>query len=259
MQFWGSPAIRSHPDNWYLTEWEKHFNNQRDFIPYARKAGYTGMVMTSWSTSGLYGFTWDVNYEVMDMLQIRNNYPLSGFRILVASYAEALKQREPLQPEEFIVQYASDRFGFSSDESQRFKEVLFIPQELIREGNPVTSLSIADLQQKTAKARSILYRLTPKRNLKEFAHFLLMIDLRAFYLEFKEMKAIYNSDTFNRDLAKELLPQMEALIRHSKELDDRFCKLQKGFLNDREIEAQNQFRRLDLLETYHRMVAVSKK
>lgn len=259
LQFWGSPAIRSHPDNWYLTEWEKHFNNQRDFIPYARKAGYTGMVMTSWSTSGLYGFTWDVNYEVMDMLQIRNNYPLSGFRILVASYAEALKQREPLQPEEFIVQYASDRFGFSSEESQRFKEALFIPQELIREGKPVTSLSIADLQQETAKARSILYQLTPKSNLKEFAHFLLMIDLRAFYLEFKEMKAIYNSDTFNRDLAKELLPQMEALIRHSKELDDRFCKLQKGFLHDREIEAQNQFRRLDLLETYHRMVAVSKK
>lgn len=33
--FWGSPAIRSHPDNWYVTCWEKHLDNQRDFIPYA--------------------------------------------------------------------------------------------------------------------------------------------------------------------------------------------------------------------------------
>lgn len=27
--FWGAPSIRSHPDNIYLTQWEKHFNNQR--------------------------------------------------------------------------------------------------------------------------------------------------------------------------------------------------------------------------------------
>jgi len=258
LQFWGSPAIRSHPDNWYLTEWEKHFNNQRDFIPYARKAGYKGMVMTSWSTSGLYGFTWDVNYEVMEMLQIRNNYPLSGFRILVASYAEALKQQVPVHPAQFVEKYASERFGFTPDQSRRFRESLFTKQELIREGKLGTSNSISDLQLETEGARTILYSLSPKTNHKEFEHFRLMIDLRSFYLKFKEIKAIYNSETFTRDVARVLLPRIEALIRHSKELDKRFYELNKGFLHDDEIEAQNEFRRIDLIQTYQRMVAISK-
>ena len=26
--FWGSPVIRSHPDNWYITNWPTHFKNQ---------------------------------------------------------------------------------------------------------------------------------------------------------------------------------------------------------------------------------------
>src|ERR1700761_1319080 len=36
-EIWGAPAIRSNPDNYYLTQWEKHFKNIRDFIPVCRK------------------------------------------------------------------------------------------------------------------------------------------------------------------------------------------------------------------------------
>ncbi len=38
-EIWGAPAIRSHPDNYYLTQWEKHFNNIRDFVSDARGWG----------------------------------------------------------------------------------------------------------------------------------------------------------------------------------------------------------------------------
>ncbi|VBB48566.1 conserved exported hypothetical protein [uncultured Paludibacter sp.] len=256
--FWGSPAIRSHPDNWYITEWEKHFNNQRDFIPYARKAGYKGMVMTSWSTSGLYGFTWDVNYEVLDMKQIRNTYPLSGFRVLVASYAQALKQKEPLDPKAFVTKYAAERFGFTQSESEKFWETFTIPQELIGDGKPVKSQSIADLQKETHRIKEILYRLSPKRNKKEFEHFKLMIDLREFYLKFKELKAIYNSENFSRNESFVLISQLEDLIKQSKMLDKRFYKLQKSFLPSKEIEEQNEFRRMDLVNMYNRVVSMSK-
>ena len=254
--FWGSPAIRSHPDNWYVTEWEKHFNNQRDFIPYARKAGYKGMVMTSWSTSGLYGFTWDVNYEVLDMKQIRNTYPLSGFRILVASYAQALKQKEPLDPKAFVTKYAAERFGFTKPESEKFWETFTIPQEIIRDGKPVNCLG--DLQTETGKIKDILYSLSPKRNQQEFEHFRLMIDLRDFYLKFKEIKAIYNSANFSRDEANKLIPELEKLMEDSKKLDKRFYDLQKGFLSDEGIEEQAEFRKLDLVNTYNRILNISK-
>ena len=46
-EVWGAPALRSHPDNYFLTEWGKHFKNISDFIPECRKLGYKGMIMTS--------------------------------------------------------------------------------------------------------------------------------------------------------------------------------------------------------------------
>lgn len=256
--FWGSPSIRSHPDNWYLTEWEKHFNNQRDFIPYAREAGYRGIVMTSWSTSGLYGFTWDSNYEVLDMKQVRNNYPLSGFRILVSSYAQALKRNEPLDVKSFILNYASERFGFTNEESEKFWHTFTIPQELIKDGIPVKGGSINDLLGETENIRNILYDLTPQKNKEEFEHFRMMIDLREFYLTYQELKSLYNSPGFTGERAEEMLPQFEQLIKQSKKLDNRFYKLNKEFMYKSEIEQQNEFRRMDLMNIYKRIVRISK-
>ena len=256
--FWGSPSIRSHPDNWYITEWEKHFNNQRDFIPYARETGYKGIIMTSWSTTGLYGFTWDTNYEVLDMKQIRNTYPLSGFRILVSSYAHAIKNKEPLDVKSYIIKYASDRFGFTNTESEKFWQTFITQQELIKDGFPVKSGSINDLLSETENIKNTLYALSPQKNKMEFEHFRLMIDLREFYLKYQELKSVYNSPIFSRDMAKKMLPQFEQLIKQSKKLDKRFYNLNKEFLYKSEIEQQNEFRMMDLLNIYKRVVRISK-
>lgn len=252
--FWGAPSIRSHPDNWYLTEWEKHFNNQRDFIPYARKADYTGMIMTSWSTSGLYGFTWDVGNDVIDMQQIRNNYPLSGFRILIAAYAQALKQQKPLEPKKFVVEYGNKRFGFSKRQAEEFWKALTIEQELITGGKPAKSETIDQLQTVAQEAADILNQLKPVRNKKEFEHFRLMIDLRKFYLSFSEVKAFYNSADFTRGDAKQLIPDLEALLEKSQTLSQRFTTLNKGFLSDQELQEQNEIRELPL-EILHKRIS----
>lgn len=66
-EIWGSPSIRSHPDNFFLTQWEKHFKNIRDFIPTARNFGYKGMVITSWSTSGLYAPVFETTRDIVDL------------------------------------------------------------------------------------------------------------------------------------------------------------------------------------------------
>lgn len=251
--FWGSPSIRSHPDNWYVTEWEKHFNNQRDFIPYSRKAGYQGMVMTSWSTSGLYGFTWDSGYELVDMLQVRNNYPLSAFRILVASFAEGLKKREPINPEDFVVSYAEERFGLKGNDRQRFWQAIKTDprQIIITRPNAVSEISEISINNDTA--RKILKELKPLRNQKEFEHYRLMFDLRAFYLDFKKIEAAYNSEDFNRSKAKALVSGLEKLRNASKTLDRRFFELNKGFLYDEEIREQNLIRNQKLEVLFQRI------
>lgn len=251
--FWGAPSIRSHPDNWYVTEWKKHFKNQQDFIPYARKADYSGMVMTSWSTSGLYGFTWDVGYDVIEMEQIRNNYPLSGFRILIAAYSQALKQQKPLEPKKFVISYAAERFGFSKAQGEQFWNALSVEQELITNGKPVKSETIDQLQAVTQGASDILYQLKPIQNENEFEHFRLMIDLRKFYLAFSEIKVFYNSADFTRADANKKIPELEVLLEQSQKLDQRFTELNKNFLSDVEIQDQNEIRARPLKILYKRI------
>lgn len=251
--FWGAPAIRSHPDNWYITYWEKHFNNQRDFIPYSREAGYEGVIMTSWSTSGVYGFIWDVGYEVMDMEQLRNTYPLSGFRILRAAYAEAVRKVEAIDPQAFALKYAQERFGLSEKDSKEFWKALTVTPELISRGKPETSLSIAKMIENHEPARLALHELKPEKHEKEFEHFRLMADLRAHYLEFKELESIYNSDQFNLGEEALILPRLRELLSEAELLNQRFAALQKGFLFDAEIADQNRLRTMPMQVLYERL------
>jgi len=253
LEFWGSPAIRSHPDNAWVTCWEKHFNNQRDFIPYAREAGYTGIVMTSWSTSGVYGFTWDVNYEVVEMEQIRNTYPLSGFRILIASYVQALNQPEPIDPHKFVVHYAVDRFGLTEAEGELLWETLTIAPELIVNGRPANSPSIRAMRDTVAAAVAKMKILKASKNIDEFEHLRLMLDLRDHYLAFKEVESRFNSPDFSIDDRESIVPELEPLIRDSRKLDKRFARLNKGFLYDTEIAEQNMIRNRKLMLLHERL------
>lgn len=251
--FWGAPALRSHPDNWYGTNWPVHFKNQKEFIPYARKSNYEGMIMTSWSTSGVYGFTWDVGYDVIDMVQIRNTYPLSGFRILMASFAEALNSTDPIDPETFVQEYARKRFGLGKEDADILWEFFSRPMELIQNGKPVKSESIEQMQKEFSVIRDQLVQLKPSRNEKEFAHFKLMADLRMHYLDFKIIESKYNSPNFSTEEAPKLLEDLEAVFEDAKELDKRFFELNKGFLYEAEIEEQNEIRIEPVQVLYNRL------
>ena len=251
--FWGAPSIRSHPDNWYMTTWPTHFKNQKDFIPYARQAGYDGMIMTSWSTSGVYGFTWDVGYDVIDMEQIRNTYPMTGFRILIAAFAESLKQQEPLNPKAFVLKYAEDRFGLKIDEGEKLWEFLSVRPELIQNGKPTRSESILDVRESYTEVRDGLCEIKPEKNTEEFAHFKLMADLRIHYLKFKEVEAEYNSDDFEVEDSPKLLAKLNEISAEAEELNDRFARLHQDFLYDAEIRDQNAIRIQPVDVLYNRL------
>lgn len=247
---WGAPAIRSHPDNWYVTLWQKHLENQRDFIPYARKTGYQGMIMTSWSTSGVYGFNWDINWEVVDMFAIRNNYPLSGFRLMIAVYAKSLQQSEPIDPVAFVEEYSIHRFGFGSEESRKFREALFASPEIIRPEEISDQAKIAKLRNEINNACKQMTNLKPKSNTKEFEHLKLMLDLRLFYLDSKMLESEYESDFMAKTEKTKMMNAFSELIDRSKKLDQRFSSLNKGFLYPSEIDEQNRIRSQKIRNIY---------
>ncbi len=247
LEIWGAPSIRSNPDNYYLTSWIKHFNNQRDFIPYAREAGYKGLVMTSWSTSGLYGFLWEPGNEVVSMDPIRLVYPMSGFNLLIEMYGASLNQSGPIDPELFVKSYAQDRFGFSEEESQSFWEILSTPQQMVQVNNRANTEKERD---QSVSLRDRLYDMVPRKNKKEYEHLKLMFDIRVQYLEFKVLESVMNSSDFTRSKAPALLKEMEQkVLGPSRDLEKRFIQLNQGYLKFPELEYQNAFRMRKINQT----------
>jgi hypothetical protein len=259
LEVWGAPAIRSNPDNYYLTDWNKHFNNQRDFIPYAREAGYRGMIMTSWSTSGILGFFWEPGNEVTEMDPIRTVYPMSGFRILLAMYGEAVNNPAPVDPHDFVVRYAEERFGLSTSEGEGLFQILSAPQRTVRYGKDSEGNSVSDILSETKALQNKLYAMAPKSNQKEFEHFRLMFDLRVQYLQYKEIERIFNSPEFSRGMAAELLYRLEnEVMSQNASLDRRFSELNTGYIKTEELPSLNSRRARQMNNTADALRAMLK-
>lgn len=257
--FWGSPSIRSHPDNLYLTQWNKHFANQQQFIPYCREKNYEGIVMTSWSNGGTYGFLYDTNWEVVQMFPIRYVYPLSGFRVIVACYGEALKTAGAIDAKSFVVKYAGERFGLTSQEGEELWSILTSPQEMVIKGRDAAGKSVSEIVKETRDIRSKLYKLSPSKNRTEFEHFKLMFDIRVHYLSFKEIEAEYESASFSRSRASEFYSRLKPLVIEAKKLDERFYRLNRGFLHDQELTEINKLRNEKLIKIYNTMKTLTRQ
>jgi hexosaminidase len=243
-EVWGAPALRSAPDNFFLTRWEYHLNNIRDFIPLCRNSGYNGMIMTSWSTSGVYSEVREDKLTISDLVPVRNVYPISGFRILVAAYAQAVQQAEGLDVEAFIVSYCNDRFGFSNKQSLQFWNALQgMPYEVFGE-NVVKQKDMTVLQmlESAREGQTVLNDLTPKSNTEEFEHFRLMQDIRENYLAFKEIEAVVHSDAFTNRMIPDLLIRLKIILNKDDAIKVRFIEMNSSLLYPSQIEEENQVR-----------------
>lgn len=124
------------------------------------------MVMTSWSTSGTYGFSYDTGWEVIEMFPVRYVYPLSGFRILVAAFGESLKNNTSIDPQTFVVKYGQERFGFTPQESEILWQALKAPQETVIRGKDPKGKSIQEMKTDAIAVQRQLSALQPKKTIQ---------------------------------------------------------------------------------------------
>lgn len=206
---WGAPALRSHPDNFYQIDWMKHFRNLQTFIPFAREHNYQGIIETSWSTSGQYGYHYENGFEVQSIQPIRQVYPMIGCQILIDAYCQALRQEEPLDIERFIQDYGKEKFGLNDTEAADF--LLYFT-----EGKPLT--------------------VKPRKNQKEFAHFNLLADLNRTQTRYRRALARVESPKFRAEQREALAPEFRDIHRESLRLNQRLRKALKGYLKDGCIE-----------------------
>jgi hexosaminidase len=254
-EIWGSPALRSSPDNYFLTQWEKHFKNIRDFVPAAGSFGYKGIVMTSWSTSGQYSPVFESENEMAEEYAIRHVYPLSGFNMLVDAYTESIAAAKPLNIEGFITKYCREQYGFNAVQSAKFWHALKITPYEIRNGKveSVIQFSINQVLDSTKAAAATLDELQPVKNKDEFEHYRLMTGIRINYLQFQDILQRVNSSSFNAKLVPGVLQELKSLMLNEERLDVQFTRLNKKFLNASEIVAENDLRNLRVRLLYDRL------
>ena len=251
-EIWGAPAIRSAPDNFYLTCWTKHFQNLADFIPAARSYDYKGMVVTSWSTSGFYTTVWESNSEVLDMYSIRRVYPITGFNILIDAYFKAINDSNPLDISGFVADYTRERFGFNENENQRFWQALTkTPFEIERGVVNKGAMTTANLRDSALIAAKELHNLKPAKNIKEFKHYQLMADIRAQYLTYMELEVRANSTDFTRNDIPGVLLQLKSI--NTADIDKRFIALNKDTYYMAELVEENELRNKKIKMLYDRL------
>ena len=237
VNLWGGTALRSHPDDIYLTQWEKHFNNLRDYVPFARNSGFTGIVQTSWSTSGEYSYKYSARYEILEMYPRRSVYPESGFNILLAATAWAFNHTEPLDPKGFVYGYAKEKFGFDDASCQILWDYFTMPQEqiIIRKGTDNAGRQVKDVLADAYVMRDRLATLKPSDNKVEIEHFKLMLDIRINYLEFKQCECEFESKDYEISQRPALAERMAKICKEGQKIDKRFEKLNKGYIKPGEI------------------------
>lgn len=245
-EFWGSMSLRSGPDNYYLHSWEKHLNNYRDFIPYCKKMGYTGVALTSWSTSGIYGSEWDAFYEVVTLHPIRRVYPLNGFNLLFYAFANSMNSIAPFEPKKYVIEFVGKQYGLNNLDSIRFFNALYVSASPVYKPKIELYTNPKKLTTLLANACKTLRSLQPQKNKKEFEHYRLMADIRWNYLKTKQLEEEIQLETFSDKIRLKILSPLKKLLKNESAFAIRFSKLMKGYLQPGEIRTENEWRKRKL-------------
>ena len=224
---WGAPALRSGPDDLHLTQWMKHFNNLRDYVGFVRDLGFKGIIETSWSTSGQYGYIYSGQWQAWEIQPMRQVYPLAGFDILQQAFCEAASSEGAFEPEAFIRRYCKDKFGFDEAAQQTMLDYFNLPQSVIPNNKPKLLKEELDAAVKMADAMKAL---KPKGGKTEFAHFMLMLEIRVNYLKFRQIESVYESKAFKASDKGKLASSLKPVLKEGYALQKRYCSLNKGYL-----------------------------
>lgn len=231
-EIWGACSLRSHPDNLYLVQWRKHLENIFSYTSYAADCGFKGIINTSWSTSGTYGYIYDDRNEVIDLQPVREVYPQSGFDMLMTAYSNALSD-SPLAPDEFLEHYCRTRLGLKSTEDiAAVKDYFNMTQNPVYsfQGNPAR---VDEELQKCVEIRERLRKVRfPGKAAETARHLELMLDIRINYLKFKQVDLFLESEDLSREEASKALAKLEKIEKECGKLRKDFVRLNGNYLKD---------------------------
>jgi len=236
-EFWGAPAMRSAPDNHSSHAWISHFENIRNYIPLARSMDFQGIIMTSWSTSGVYGYEWENVGRALSLYPIRRVMPHSGLKVLTAAFVQAARQEAPLKVNEFVITYAQANFGCSEQDGQRFLEAI-----KLMDFPPSQVENTRKLHGKARMAQRMLLLISIWKNEREFARYKLMADLLEYHLRTVLLDDLMQAAEFTISRLPHLRNKAAKLREEGEILNLRYAELYKGELYPAELLEEIDYR-----------------
>lgn len=232
-EVWGAPSLRSSPDNIFLTQWAKHFDNLEVYSKYALEHGYKGFIETSWSTSGVYGTIMDDGYDIYALQPMREVYPLRAFDPLQRAFGKVVNNPSAtFDKDAFLADYAASHFGITSDNDRKvFVSYFNMPQNQVIGARFKESTIEKDLRE-CMNTRNAFASLKPRMNKEDFEHLVLMLDIRANYLQFMLWRCRYEDPAYTRASASELAKGISDVLKDGKKLQKKFIALNKSYLKD---------------------------
>jgi len=253
-EIWGAPSLRSSPDNYNLTTWSKHFDNIRDFVPKAQQLGYQGMVMTSWSTSGVYSYLYESGSDIIDLYAVRRVYPLTGFNILLDAYLKSIDRKEPLKINAFIENYAQNQYGLDPVKSQAFKDALLaVPYQVVNGIVRGSNMSVRQLLDSVRLVNKVFEEIRPLKNVAEFEHYRVISGTRLQYLIYQDIENRANGNSFTAEQLPALISELKSVISSTKALNKKYLAINKQTFYPSELEEDNHFRIVKMQLLYYRL------
>ncbi len=170
-----------------------------------------------------------------------------------------MRQEEPIDLRDFAREYAGTRFDLTAADSDALWTILQ-SEELYR-SVPVGSKGLSGIRGLSAESRFVeptltevrrlqaeLKTIVPRRNHREFAHYVMQVDL-----SFRVVEDWTQSEAFTGEDKAEAVKRLQVLLDRSEDLDDRFSKLFRGVMYDSEIVNLNDYRNKKILLLHKRL------
>jgi len=244
-EVWGATAMRSAPDNHSKTCWMRHFNNLKDFIPFARETGYSGMIQTSWSTSGEYGYLMDSEGVASKILPIRRVYPQAGFRILIQAFADSVDSAEALAPQPFVERYGAERFGLNQSDSRSLAR-------LLGETGDQENAAVATPEQ-ADEWMDALRQISPESHQGEFAHIALIVRMSIQGIKVSRVYEQFQLLATDLKRINAISGTVGRLLQEAQIIDKDFRRLNQHSLSGHELDEEKSYREVLLLELSNRI------
>ena len=217
--FWGAAAIRSHPDNYFLTDWKRHLDNIFTYTTFSQKH-FKGVFLTSWATSGVYDYVREPSNHVTEIVPLRRTFPDVSMEFMKSLFAKVARGHTDENSHSLEMQ---NYFRVDKEQASQIWESISSSQKRILGNGLQDKLKKTEEYLTSTKTHiNTLKNIKVKANSSNFQQLLLHLRMRANYLNQRRVNFIHEMTGIDEKLRVEISELKKDLLILNQEYLELF-------------------------------------